>query len=147
MKINNRRARYDYDIIETFEAGIVLTGPEVKSLRGGHGSLEGAYVKLVGDEAFLINARISPYAYARQDDYDPKKTRKLLLHRKEITSLVNKMDTKNLTLIPVSWYTIGPRIKLEVGLARGKKQYEKREAKKKADMKRELEEDFRGKVR
>lgn len=147
MKIINRRARYDYDIIETFEAGIVLTGPEVKSLRGGHGSLEGAYVKLVGDEAFLINARISPYAYARQDDYDPKKTRKLLLHRKEITSLVNKMDTKNLTLIPVSWYTIGPRIKLEVGLARGKKQYEKREAKKKADMKRELEEDFRGKVR
>ncbi len=147
MKIINRRARYDYDIIETFEAGIVLTGPEVKSLRGGHGSLEGAYVKLVGDEAFLINARISPYAYARQDDYDPKKTRKLLLHRKEITSLVHKMDTKNLTLIPVSWYTIGPRIKLEVGLARGKKQYEKREAKKKADMKRELEEDFRGKVR
>ena len=87
-----------------------------------------------------------PYSYARPNGYDPKRTRKLLLHKKEVISFQSKLDSAKLTLIPISWYTKGPQIKLEIGLARGKKEYEKREKKKKEDQIRELEQDFRGKI-
>lgn len=147
MKIINRKAGFDYTIIDRFEAGINLLGAEVKSLRAGHASLEGAFVKLVGSEVYLVNAQIYPYVYARPEGYDPKRTRKILLHKKEIISLKSKLESSNLTLIPLSWYTKGPLVKLEIGLARGKKQYEKREVKKRADMQRELEQEFRGKVK
>ncbi|MFZ5845466.1 MAG: SsrA-binding protein SmpB [Patescibacteria group bacterium] len=147
MRIVNRRAGHDYLILERFEAGVNLLGSEVKSLRGGHASLEGAFVKIVGSEVYLVNAQIFPYLYARPEGYDPRRTRKLLLHKKEIISLKSKLEGSNLTLVPLSWYTRGPLIKLEVGLGRGKKQYEKREAKKRADLQRELEQDFRGKVK
>lgn len=147
MKIFNRRVTYDYTIVDRIEAGVALTGSEVKSIRGGHAKLDGSFVKILGNEAFLINAHISPYPFARIDKYDPKRTRKLLLHKKELISLSTKLESANLTLIPVSWYTKGPRMKLEVGLARGKKQYEKREVKRKQDQIRELETEFRGKVK
>lgn len=147
MKIVNRKAFFDYEIIDRFEAGIHLVGSEVKSLRNGHAKLDGSYVKVIGSEIYLVGAQIFPYIYARPEDYDPARTRKLLLHKKEIVSLKSKIDGANLTLVPLSWYTKGPLVKLEVGLARGKKKYEKREAKKREDMKRELEVEFKGKVK
>lgn len=147
MRITNKKATFDYTIIDRFEAGIMLTGPEVKSLRGGHGKLEGSFVRLIGSEAYLVNAHIYPYEFARQEKYDPKRTRKLLLHKKEIVSLKSKIEGSRLTLIPLSWYTTGRLMKLEVGMARGKKQYEKREKKRMEVQKRELERDFRGKVK
>ena len=94
-----------------------------------------------------MNAQIFPYIYARPEGYDPKRTRKLLLHKAELIRLKSKLEGANLTLVPLSWYTRGPLIKLEVGLARGKKQYEKRETKRREDQKRELERDYRGKVK
>ena len=147
MKITNRKAMFDYTILDRIEAGVHLTGAEVKSLRGGHASLEGAFVRLVGAEAYLVNAQIFPYLHASPQGYDPKRTRKLLLHKRELIALKSKTDGANLTLVPLSWYTKGPLFKLEVGLARGKKQHEKREAKRREDQKRELEVEFRGKVK
>jgi SsrA-binding protein len=147
MKITNKKATFDYEILDRFEAGIVLTGPEVKSLREGHGSLDGAFVRLMNGEAYLIHAQIFPYPFARVEKYDPKRTRKLLLHKKQLVSIQSKLNSANLTLIPLSWYTTGHRLKLEVGLARGKKQYEKREKIRKNVQKRELEREFRGKVK
>lgn len=147
MKLINRKATFDYTIIDRIEAGVHLLGAEVKSLKGGHGKLEGAFVRLMGSEAFLVNAQIYPYEFARLENYDSGRTRKLLLHKKEIISLKNKLEGANLTLVPLSWYTKGPLLKLEIGLVRGKKQYEKREVKRKEDQKRELETEFRGKVK
>jgi len=149
MKIFNKKATFEYEILDRFEAGIALTGAEVKSLKENHAQLDGAFVRIVGSEAFLVNAQIFPYQFARPPDggvYDPRRTRKLLLHKKELLSLKGKIDGANLTLIPLSWYTKGPLVKLEVGLARGKKQFQKREAKRREDQKRELEREFRGKV-
>lgn len=147
MKIFNKKATYEYTITDRFEAGINLTGAEVKSIKGGHAQLEGAFVRIIGSEAYLVNAQIFPYIYARPEGYDPKRTRKLLLHKSELIRLKSKLDGANLTLIPLSWYTKGPLVKLEVGLARGKKQYEKREQKRKEDQKLELEREFRGKIK
>lgn len=147
MKITNRKAFYDYEILDRFEAGVHLMGHEVKSLRGGHAKLEGSYVRIIGSEAYLVGAEIYPYQFARLEGYDPKRTRKLLFHKKEIISLKTKLESTNLTLVPLSWYTRGPLIKLEVGLGRGKKEYQKREAKRREDIRRELEQEFRGKVK
>lgn len=147
MKIVNHKAFFDYEILDRFEAGIHLVGSEVKSLRNGQATLDGSYVKVIGSEIYLVGAQIFPYIYARPEGYDPARTRKLLLHKKEIVSLKGKLDGANLTLVPLSWYTKGSLVKLEVGLARGKKQYEKREAKKREDQKRELEVEFRGKIK
>ncbi|MEK7141734.1 MAG: SsrA-binding protein SmpB [Patescibacteria group bacterium] len=147
MKIVNHKATFDYEILDRFEAGIHLVGSEVKSLRNGNAKLDGSYVKVIGGELFLVGAQIFPYLYARPEGYDPARTRKLLIHKKEITSLKSKLDSANLTLVPLFWYTKGSLVKLEVGLARGKKQYEKREVKKREDLKRELETEFRGKVK
>lgn len=146
MKIVHKRATFDYEILDRYEVGIVLTGAEVKSVRAGHASLEGSFVRLIGNEAYLVNAQIFPYRFARPEGFDPKRTRKLLLHRRELTSLQSKIGSARLTLIPLSWYTKGPLIKLEVALARGKKQYEKREKLRRQDQRRELERDYRGKV-
>ncbi len=147
MKILNKKASFEYEILERFEAGVQLTGAEVKSVKGGHAQLEGAFVRIVGSEAYLVNAQIFPFIYARPEGYDPRRTRKLLLHKKELLSLKGRIEGANLTLIPLSWYTRGPLVKLEVGLARGKKQYEKREVKRKADQRRELEREYRGKIK
>lgn len=147
MRIFNKKATHEYSIVERFEAGVTLTGAEVKSVKGGHAQLEGAFVRIVGSEAYLINAQIYPYTYARPENYDPKRTRKLLLHKAELIRLKSKTEGSNLTLIPLSWYTKNSLVKLEVGLARGKKQYEKRESKRREDQKRDLERQYRGKVK
>lgn len=147
MTITNKKAFFDYDILEKLEAGVQLTGPEVKSLSGGHAILDGAYVKIIGSEAYLVNAQIYPYTFARVENYDPKRTRKLLLHKKELLRIKGKLEQKSLTVVPISLYNKGPKFKLEVGLARGKKEFEKREKKKREDQKRELEREFRGKIK
>jgi len=138
MKIVNRKASYDVQIQEKFEAGIKLLGAEVKAIRSGHADLNGSYVKIVGGEAYLVNARIFPYAFARPETHDPKRTRKLLLHKKELTSLKSKMDGANLTIVPVSLYTTHNVIKLELALGKPKKEFDKKEAIKKRDLEREL---------
>lgn len=145
--IENKKAPFEYTIVDRIEAGVLLVGPEVVSLRLGHGKLDGAFVKLMNGEAYLINATIAPYKFAQPDSFDPKRTRKLLLKRHELISLQSKLESAKLTLIPLAWYTKGPHLKLEIGLARGKKQFEKREQKRQADIKRELEVEFRGKIK
>lgn len=147
MKIVNKKARFDFHISETFEAGVVLLGSEVKSLRGGHASLDGAHIRIRAGQAYLVNATISPYAHARNESYDPKRTRKLLLHRRELISLEQRLKQARLTLIPIAWYNKGPHFKLEIALARGKKQHDKKEAKKRKDIEREVERDYRQKVK
>lgn len=141
----NQRARYDYEILETFEAGLVLAGAEVKAVRGGQVSLKGAYAalhinpKTKRPEVFLINAHISPYQKASQSaGYNPERSRKLLLNRAEINSLIGKLQTKGLTLLPLRVYTSRGKIKLELGLGRGKKKVDKREAIKQRELSREL---------
>ncbi|MCL4382251.1 MAG: SsrA-binding protein SmpB [Patescibacteria group bacterium] len=147
MRIGNRRAYHDYQLLEKIEAGLELTGPEVKSVKEGHLSLEGSFVKIIGTEAYLVNAQIHPYSNAPAEGYDPKRTRKLLLHKKEIMALKGRLQQSNLTLIPLSCYTTSHSfIKLEIALARGKKQYEKREALKRKDLERQVEEELRGKI-
>lgn len=147
MKTVNRSVYHDYTIADTFEAGIKLTGPEVKSVKGNRISLTGSFVKIVGSEVYLINAQIQPYIFASVVGYDTRRTRKLLLSKKEILSLKGKIDGANLTLVPLSIYTTHGLVKVEVGIARGKKQYEKRELLKKRAQKLELERQFRGKVK
>ena len=143
----NRKANYDYEIFEKIEAGAALTGAEVKSLFAGQASLDEAYVKIIDNEAFLVNAHIHPYQFADTRKIDPKRSRKLLLHRKELLSLINKMKQKNLSLIPLSWYNKGHQIKLEIGLAKGKKKWQKKETIKKRDLEREIEENLKLKIK
>ena len=124
----NRKARFDYEILETFEAGLVLSGAEVKSIMGGRMNLTGSYLNFHNGELYLIGAFIAPYQPKNQPaDYDPYRSRKLLLHKKEIVSLIGGIKPQGLTLIPLKAYNKGRRIKLEFAVARGKKQYDKRE--------------------
>lgn len=146
MKITNRRAFHDYQILDRFEAGIVLTGPEVKSVKGERARLTGSFVKIIGSEAYLVNVLIPLYEYARPADYDERRTRKLLLHKSQIISLKTKLNEGHVTLVPISLYTKKGLIKLEIGLARGKKQYEKRETLKRRDSQREVERELRKKT-
>ena len=142
MKITNRRAFFDYSILEKFEAGINLYGAEVTAVRLGHADLTGSHVRIMGTEAYLINAKIFPYKYSRPDNYDEQRTRKLLLHKKEIISLKSKTEGQNLTLVPVSMYTTKSFIKVEIALGKGKKQYDKKEAIRKKDIQREVEQEL-----
>lgn len=145
--IRNRRAIFDYEILDTFETGIHLLGAEVKSVKGGRMSLEASYVKVIGSEIYLVNAEIYPYPFARPEGYQPKRTRKLLLHKKQIISIKTKMASSNLTLIPLECYNSHGWVKLKVALAKGKKQYEKREKIKRRDIDRQTQRELRGKVR
>jgi len=145
MKITNRRARHDYQLADKFETGLVLTGAEVKSVLEGKIHLEEAYAKIIQGELFLINAHIHPYRFAETKNIDSRRTRKLLVHKKELVSLASKIKQKNLTLIPVSCYTKGRKIKLKLALAKSKKKFEKREAKKIKDLEREVERELREK--
>lgn len=145
MKIINRRAYHDYQILETLEAGIQLTGAEVKSVKLRQIKLEGAFVRIIDNQLFLVNATIAPYSYAQQKvDYQSQRTRKLLVHKKEIISLETKLKKGNLTLVPVSCYTKRGLVKIEIGLAKGKKKYEKKEEKKKRDIEIEIARELRG---
>ncbi|MEK7178386.1 MAG: SsrA-binding protein SmpB [Patescibacteria group bacterium] len=128
MFAENRKARFDYEILETFEAGLVLSGAEVKSIKNGRMNLTGSYLNFHNGELYLIGAFIAPYQPKNQPaDYDPYRSRKLLLRKKELVSLIGKIKPKGLTLIPLKAYNKGRRIKLEFAVARGKKQYDKRE--------------------
>lgn len=142
MKITNKRAFFDYSILERFEAGINLYGTEVKAVRLGHADLTGSHVRIIGSEAYLINAKIFPYKYSRPENYDEQRTRKLLLHKNEIIALKSKTEGQNLTLVPVSLYTTKSFIKLEIALGKGKKQYDKKESIKKKDIQREIEQEM-----
>lgn len=142
MKIYNKRAQFDFELLEHMEAGINLQGSEVKAVKLGHADLTGSHVRILGSEAYLVNAQIFPYKYARPEGYDERRTRKLLLHKREIMALKSRMDGHNLTLVPISLYTTHNLIKLELALGKGKKKYEKKEAKKKKDLDRELEREY-----
>ncbi len=144
MKIINRKAHYDYKIEETFEAGINLLGSEVKAVRLGHADLSGSFARIMGNEAYLIGARIFPYEFARPENYDPKRTRKLLLHKKQIISLRGKTEGASLTIVPISLYTKSNLIKLELGIGKSKKKFEKKEAIKRKDIDRDIEEALKG---
>ncbi len=142
---DNRRALRDFEILDEFEAGLVLRGHEVKSVRNGLMKLQGSYVTIASGSARLINAHIGPYLKAGDlKDYDPVRTRQLLLHKKEIAKLASKLETKGLTLVPISVYTKGSKIKLKFGLARGRKEYEKKEKKKQRDIDRDVLRDLKG---
>jgi SsrA-binding protein len=139
MKVINRKAHFDYEITDKFEAGIVLNGPETKSVFAEHARLDDSYVKVLGNEIYVLNMQILPYQFASDQKLDPKRTRKLLLHKKEIISLKTKLATSNLTLIPLSLYTHGKVIKMEIGLGKGKKKWDKRETIKKREIERKIE--------
>ncbi|MFA6054915.1 MAG: SsrA-binding protein SmpB [Thermodesulfovibrionales bacterium] len=141
MKIicQNRKAYHDYHIEETVEAGISLLGTEVKSLREGRANLKDSYVLMKGGEAFLLNCHISPYSHGNIMNHDPLRTRKLLLHRKQISSLAGTATSKGYTLIALKLYFKDSFVKVEIGLAKGKRLYEKREAIKEREAKREIE--------
>jgi SsrA-binding protein len=135
----NRQARHNYFIDEIYEAGLVLVGSEVKSLRDGKANLVDSYAQIRHGEAFLINAHISPYAGANQFNHEPTRIRKLLLHGREIERLTGKTKERGLTLIPLKLYFKGGRAKVELGLARGKKLYDKRETLRRKVAEREVE--------
>jgi len=135
----NPRAKYDYEILNTYEAGLVLSGQEVKSIKKGSMSLKGSYIVIRNEEAWLINAQVSPYQPKNVPaDYNSTRSRKLLLHRKEIKELIGKTKQKGLTLTPIRVYTKRNRIKLEFGLGRGKKKSDKREKIKKRETQRNI---------
>ncbi|TMC85696.1 MAG: SsrA-binding protein SmpB [Chloroflexi bacterium] len=134
----NRRAYHDYFIDEKYEAGVMLTGTEIKSVRNGRANLREGFVRIDGNEAWLESVHISPYAQGNVMNQEPVRPRKLLLHRREISSLIGKVKQKGYTLIPLRMYIVRNRAKVEVGLARGKRQYDKREAIAEREAKREI---------
>ncbi|SNB45953.1 SsrA-binding protein SmpB [Geobacter sp. DSM 9736] len=135
---NNKKAFHEYFIEEKFEAGMVLTGTEVKSLRQGKANLNDAFAQVKSGEAFLNNLHISPYDFGNRENHDPDRMRKLLLHKKEIAKLFGKIREQGYTLIPLRLYFKNGMVKAELGLAKGKKLYDKREDMKKKDMKRDV---------
>jgi SsrA-binding protein len=137
--IRNRRATFDYEILETFEAGLVLTGSEVKALREGGGSLTEAYARIRGGEVWLEGLHIPPYRQASYNNHEPLRSRKLLLSRREIAEITKGLERKGLTLVPLKLYFKGGWAKLSVALARGKKLYDKRQDQARRDAKRQME--------
>jgi SsrA-binding protein len=135
----NRKAYHDYFVEETLEAGLVLQGTEVKSLRLGLATLTDSYAIVKNDELFLLNANISPYPHGNIMNHEPLRTRKLLLHREEIRKLINKMTQKGFTLIPLKIYFVRGKAKVLIGLAKGKKSFDKRETIKAKESKREID--------
>ncbi|HQL92458.1 MAG TPA: SsrA-binding protein SmpB [Anaerolineaceae bacterium] len=133
----NRKARFEYFVSDTYEAGLVLKGTEIKSIRQGKMSLQEAYVRTDGEEAWLVAAHIAPYEQASTAQHNPTRDRKLLLHKKEIRQLWNAVRIKGMTIVPLRVYLKAGRAKLEIGVARGKKQYDKRESIKERDIQRE----------
>jgi SsrA-binding protein len=141
--INNRRARHDYLVLETYECGLVLKGAEVKSIREGKATLREAYARVDKGEVFLHGMHVSPYAYSR-DELDPLRPRKLLMHHREIDELVRATSEKGVTLVPLKLYFKNGRVKVELAVARGKRQYDKRQAIAARDAKREAERAMKG---
>ena len=136
---NNKRATFDYELLEKFEAGLVLTGTEIKSVRANQVSLQRSYVQANGDELWLHEANIAQYKHGNRDNHDPTRPRKLLLHRREINRILSQVQEKGLTLVPVRLYLKNGRAKLEFALARGKKMFDKRATLAEKDSKRQIE--------
>jgi SsrA-binding protein len=133
----NREAYFNYHIVETYECGVALTGTEVKSIREGRCNLKDSYGVIREGEAWLLNAHISPYSHGHRDNHEPTRTRKLLLHKAEIERLAGKAQEKGLTLVPTKMYFKNGRVKLELGVAKGKKLYDKRETERRREADRE----------
>jgi SsrA-binding protein len=140
---SNRRARHDYAIEETVEAGLVLTGTEVKSLRAGRATLTEGYGQITDNEAWLHGVHIPEYTQGTWTNHEPRRTRKLLLHRREIDKLASSIQERGLTLVPLSLYFSDGKVKIELALARGKRAYDKRQALAKKDAAREIERELR----
>ena len=141
MKVvtTNRRARHDHEILETFEAGMVLVGSEVKSLRDGQANLKDSYATVRDGELWLVGCHIAPYAFSRLGGHDPERERKLLLHRREIDRVASKVAEKGLTLVPLRIYFTDGKAKIELGLGRGKRSYDKRQSLRAKEQKREMD--------
>ena len=144
MEINNRKARFDYELLDKYEAGIALTGTEIKSIRQGNCNLKDSYVVIRKNEAYIINMNISQYKEGNIFNHDEVRTRKLLLHKKEILKLNDKIKINGYTLIPVRLYFKKNKVKIEVAVARGKKTYDKREAIKERDINRDIRKRLKG---
>ncbi|MFA7314304.1 MAG: SsrA-binding protein SmpB [Candidatus Magasanikbacteria bacterium] len=140
----NKKARFDYEILETLEAGLVLTGAEVKSTRNKQIKLTGSFVTFHDSGAYLLNTHISKYKYASIEGYDPERSRKILLNKKQIAYLTEKMHEKGLTIIPLSVYTKKRKIKVEIGICRGKKQFDKKRVLKKRQENRDIKRALKG---
>jgi SsrA-binding protein len=145
MKITNKRGLHDYFIIDSLEAGVALRGAEVKAIREGRADLSQSYAKIMGEEAFLVNALIPRYHNAPMKDYDPQRTRKLLLHKSQIRNLIGKLSQTGTTLIPVSFYEKNNLIKVQLGLGKSKRQIDKRKIIKERDHERRVQQELRGK--
>ncbi len=142
--VSNRRARHDYEILETYEAGVALVGTEIKSLRNHGGSLQDAFVFIQKGEAWLKNCSIAPYSFGNVFNHEERRDRKLLLHKKEIEKLKRSIDQKGLTIIPLAIYLSKGKAKVKIGVARGKKQHDKRSAIKEREQKRSIDRELKG---
>ncbi|HOV29844.1 MAG TPA: SsrA-binding protein SmpB [Candidatus Dojkabacteria bacterium] len=138
MKISNKKANFNYQIIESFEAGIMLTGAEVKSIKNNRANLTDSFVKIINGELYLVNADIPRYKYDGRQNYDSRRSRKLLIKKSELIQIQSKIKSKNLILIPLSLYQTRGIIKVQVGLGRGRKKYEKKNREKEKDLNKEL---------
>ena len=143
IEILNRQAKFNYEILETYEAGIVLTGTEIKSLKNGNANIKDSHAVIKNEEIFLLNMHISHYEEGNIFNHDETRTRKLLLHKKEILKLKNKIDLNGYTIVPLKIYFVKSHAKVLIGLARGKKSYDKREDIKKRDIEREVRKEFK----
>lgn len=142
--VTHKKVTFDYELLDTYEAGISLLGTEVKSVRSGHGKLEGAYIVVRGKEAFLVGASIPAFQQANaRASYDPERPRKLLLTKKQIAELEEKSETQGLTIVPIKLYNSKNKLKLEIAVARGKKKQDKRHSIQKHDVKRDIEREFK----
>lgn len=140
--VRNKKASFDYSFEKTIEAGIELLGTEVKSIKANHGSLSGAYIQVLGGEVYLLGAHIPAWQEKNTPlDFDPYRTRKLLVHKKEVFELLKALESKGLTVVPISLYNKGSIIKIQIAIAKGKKNFDKRESIKKRDLDREMRRD------
>lgn len=143
----NRKARHDYELLDTYEAGLVLTGSEIKSIRAGHVNIREGYVQVRDDELWLLNVHITEYEQAGQYGHEPLRPRKLLLHRREIERITSQVQEKGLTIIPTQLYLVNGRAKIEIALARGKRKYDKRAALRERESQRQIERTLRDRYR
>ena len=145
--IRNKKASFDYEILEKFDAGIELFGFEVKSIKSNHGNIEGSHITVRGNEAFLLNANIPPYQTANTPkDYNPERNRRLLLTKKELSELSGLEEKKGLTIVPISMYNKGKKVKVEIAVVRGKKKFDKRESIKKKDTQRDIDRELKSRI-
>lgn len=143
MEIINRKAKFEYEILDKFEAGIVLTGTEIKSIRNGNANIKDSYAIIKNGEVFLLNMFISEYKEGNIFNHEEDRTRKLLLHKKEILKLRDKLEVEGYTLVPLKIYFVKNKAKVLIGVAKGKKNYNKKETIKERDIKREMERNFK----